>query len=71
MILERLIQPTRIPDVIKHFAEVGLDVSKEIESLEARGLVFREGDRLLSLVLKELPSKYSRERELAMRGDRL
>lgn len=51
-LLEFLTKPTRLADIAKAFAEKEVDVGKEIEFLTQNGLVFRETDRLLSLVLE-------------------
>jgi hypothetical protein len=51
-LLERLSKPVRIEELNSTFyAEYGDDVSHSIALLEKKKLVFREGDRLLSLVL--------------------
>jgi ribosomal peptide maturation radical SAM protein 1 len=51
-ILDRLSRPMRIMELSSVFsAEHGADVSTSVASLEEKGLVFREGDRLLSLIL--------------------
>jgi hypothetical protein len=53
-ILNHLSKPTWIEDIVKTFsAEYGPDISREIEFLQEKGLVFQEGERLISLVLKE------------------
>lgn len=52
-VLNHLARPLTVQDLAKQMsAERGCDVSKEIESLEKQGLVFREGDRMVSLVFK-------------------
>ena len=51
-ILNHLSKPTRIEDLVKVFsAEYGGDISRQIEFLQAKDLLFQEGDRLLSLVI--------------------
>jgi ribosomal peptide maturation radical SAM protein 1 len=51
-ILDRLSRPMRIEELIKVFsAQPGAEVSERAAFLEERGLIFREGDRVLSLVL--------------------
>lgn len=53
-ILTRLARPVTVQDLVRQLSdELGHDVAKEVESLEERGLVFREGDRMLSLVFQE------------------
>jgi len=55
-ILDHLSKPTWIEELINTFtARCGDDVSGIINLLEEKGLVFREGDRLLSLVLSREP----------------
>lgn len=52
-ILELLSRPGRIDTLSKGLADVeGLDIEKEIQLLQQKGLLFQEGDRLLSLVLE-------------------
>jgi ribosomal peptide maturation radical SAM protein 1 len=54
IILSRMARPITVPDLTRQLsAELICDVSKEIEWLEKQGLVFREGDRMLSLVFRE------------------
>lgn len=56
LVLERLSIPLAVPELIRQLAvELGRDVSNEVAELEEKGLVFRENDRMLSLVLKENP----------------
>lgn len=51
-ILNYLAKPAKVDDIFKTFsAEYGADLSKQIEFLQERGLVFQEGDRMISLVL--------------------
>jgi ribosomal peptide maturation radical SAM protein 1 len=51
-ILDHLVKPTRIDDVIKVFsAREVVDVTRQITILQEKRLLFQEGDRLLSLVL--------------------
>jgi ribosomal peptide maturation radical SAM protein 1 len=51
-ILGYLAKPTRLEDIGKSFSpEDGFDVPGVIASLEAKGLIFEEGDRFFSLVL--------------------
>jgi len=52
-ILEFLFKPGRIDAVSKGLAHIdGLDVEKEIQLLQQKGLLFQEGERLLTLVLE-------------------
>lgn len=52
VVLEYLVKPTRIEELVKSFSVTdGFDINQEIAALESKGLVLREGDRLLSLVL--------------------
>lgn len=52
-ILRYLAKPTRMEEIVKVFsAENGFDIHKEIASLEAKGLIFQEGERFFSLVLE-------------------
>lgn len=54
-VLRRLSKPTNYQSVVRElFASVGCDVSGDIESLEEKGLIFREGDHLSSLVLDQV-----------------
>lgn len=51
-ILNYLTKPTRIEEILKVFSpQYGADLHGHIEFLRKRGLVFEEGDRLLSLIL--------------------
>jgi ribosomal peptide maturation radical SAM protein 1 len=51
-ILDRLSKPTRIEELVRVFsAEYTSDVNREITLLREKGLLFEEGDRLLSLVI--------------------
>lgn len=51
-ILQYLAKPTRMEEIVKVFsAENGFDAPKEIAALEAKGLIFQEGERFLSVVL--------------------
>jgi ribosomal peptide maturation radical SAM protein 1 len=53
-ILNCLSKPVRIEEIVKSLsAEHGPDVSKQVEFLQEKGLVFQEGERLISLVLNE------------------
>jgi len=55
VILNRLSRPVTAQDLIRQIlGESGQDASGLISSLEGRGLIFREGDRLFSLVLQGL-----------------
>jgi ribosomal peptide maturation radical SAM protein 1 len=52
-ILDFLSKPGRIDAVSKGLSHIeGLDVEKEIQLLQQKGLLFQEGDRFLSLVLE-------------------
>lgn len=54
LVLIHLSRPLDIRNMTKQLsAEIGHDISQEIELLEKMGLVFREGDRMLSLVFPE------------------
>lgn len=51
-ILNYLTKPTRMEEILKVFSpQYGADLHGHIEFLRKRGLVFEEGDRLLSLIL--------------------
>jgi hypothetical protein len=52
-ILELLSKPGRIDAVSKGLSHIeGLDVEKEIQLLQQKGLLFQEGERFLTLVLE-------------------
>jgi ribosomal peptide maturation radical SAM protein 1 len=56
-ILSHLSKPAWIKDLNTNFSpEYGDDVSHTVAMLQEKGLVFREGDRVLSLVLNENPA---------------
>jgi magnesium-protoporphyrin IX monomethyl ester (oxidative) cyclase len=58
LVLERLSIPLVVAELIKQLAiELDRDVSTEVALLEEKGLVFRENDRMLSLVFKEKSQK--------------
>jgi ribosomal peptide maturation radical SAM protein 1 len=53
-ILNYLSKSTRIDEIIRVFSpKYGSDISNQIEFLQEKGLVFQEGDRMMSLVLDE------------------
>jgi len=55
LILNRLSRPVTAKDLIRQILEEsGHNASGVISSLEGRGLIFREGDRLFSLVLQDM-----------------
>jgi ribosomal peptide maturation radical SAM protein 1 len=59
-LLDRLSKPARIEELRSTFHSLyGDEVSPAIALIEEKGLVFREGDRLLSLVLNGKPSAES------------
>lgn len=54
LVLEHLSKPTRMDELLKVFVTMhGMDVSKELELLQRRGLIFQEGDRFFSLLLED------------------
>jgi hypothetical protein len=58
-ILEFLSRPVRLEETKNVFStERGIDISADMASLQQKGLIFQEGDRLLSLVLKSEPGSY-------------
>jgi predicted transcriptional regulator len=53
-------KPRELPDLAKKMSHVsGFDPAREIAALQAKGLIFQEGDRYLNLVLAKEPPKMS------------
>lgn len=56
-ILEALDKPKRVIDITKEFGDIeGLNPEQELAALQSKGLIFQEGDKFISLVLKDKPS---------------
>lgn len=66
-ILQVLEKPNRVDSLAKAVSQLGdIQIEQEIESLAAKGLIFQEGDRYLSLVLEgDHGSKTPRRRRAA------
>jgi ribosomal peptide maturation radical SAM protein 1 len=74
VVLDLLARPTRIEDIAKALsARPEIDVAGEVAWLSERGLIFREGDRMFSLVMEaergsrhgQLPEELQPAREAA------
>jgi magnesium-protoporphyrin IX monomethyl ester (oxidative) cyclase len=60
-VLDILEKPKRPGDIAKEMNHVaGFDATKELATLQEKGLVFEENDRYLSLVLKREPANRGR-----------
>jgi hypothetical protein len=51
-LLRHLARPVRQDDLLKTFSGARFDVTEQLDLLKSYGLIFQEGDRLLSLVLE-------------------